>query len=71
MSPGQLPLHRQIPRIRQILSSNPTLLNVLNRAAILNLPNWYLAGGALSQTVWNSVSKLAPETGIREKLAVF
>ena len=39
---------------------------MLTRAAILNLPNWYLAGGALSQTIWNSVSKFPPETGIRD-----
>ncbi|OAL38883.1 hypothetical protein AYO20_01634 [Fonsecaea nubica] len=39
-------------------------MTVLTRAAALNLPNWYLAGGAVSQTIWNTVSKLPPETGI-------
>ncbi|KAF2481262.1 hypothetical protein BDY17DRAFT_325967 [Neohortaea acidophila] len=66
MDPGQLPLHRQIPLVREVLSTNPTLLAVLTRAATLNLPHWYLAGGALSQTIWNHVSRLPPQTGIRD-----
>ncbi|KIX92735.1 uncharacterized protein Z520_11587 [Fonsecaea multimorphosa CBS 102226] len=66
MDPAQLPLHLQIMHLRKVLSSNPTLVTVLTCAAALNLPNWYLAGGALSQTIWNSVSKLPPETGIRD-----
>jgi hypothetical protein len=45
---------------------NPTLVLVLTRAASLNLPNWYLAAGALSQTIWNNVSSLPPETGIHD-----
>ncbi|KAH0837401.1 hypothetical protein FOPE_05151 [Fonsecaea pedrosoi] len=64
MNPGQLPLHLQITHLREILASNPSLMTVLTRAAALNLPNWYLAGGAVSQTIWNTVSKLPPETGI-------
>lgn len=39
---------------------------MLERATQLKLPHWYLAGGALSQTVWNHVSSLPPETGIRD-----
>ncbi|KIW84885.1 hypothetical protein Z517_00273 [Fonsecaea pedrosoi CBS 271.37] len=64
MNPGQLPLHLQITHLREILASNSSLMTVLARAAALNLPNWYLAGGAVSQTIWNTVSKLPPETGI-------
>lgn len=41
-------------------------MTVLSRAATLKLPNWYLAGGALSQTIWNSRLSLPPETGIRD-----
>lgn len=66
MDPGQLPLHRQISLVREILSSNPTLLTVLTRTGTLNLPHWYLAGGAISQTIWNSVSGLPAQTGIRD-----
>ena len=66
MTPAQLPLQRQVLVLREILSSNSTLSTVLSRAAALKLPDWYLAGGAISQTVWNSVSNLPPETGIRD-----
>lgn len=66
MQPSQLPLQDQLRHLRTILSSNPTLLQVLNGAAQLSLPNWYLAAGALSQTIWNSVSGKAPEVGISD-----
>ena len=66
MNPAQLPLHRQIDHLRSTLSTNPALVRVLTRAAALNLPNWYLAGGALSQTIWNAASSLPPETGIND-----
>ncbi|KAI8205373.1 hypothetical protein KHU50_001859 [Colletotrichum sp. SAR 10_65] len=32
----------------------------------LNLPNWYLAAGAVSQTIWNHMSGLPPATGIHD-----
>lgn len=66
MNVAQLPIHQQISCLREVLSTNPTLLTVLERAATLKLQNWYLAGGALSQTIWNNVSSLPPETGIRD-----
>lgn len=66
MDSARLPLHLQLVRLREVLSTNPTLLTVLRRAATLNLPNWYLAAGALSQTIWNFVSSLPPETGIHD-----
>ncbi|KAH7126398.1 hypothetical protein B0J13DRAFT_148267 [Dactylonectria estremocensis] len=66
MNPAQLPLHSQLHHLRTTLSSNPTLLRVLSHAAKLNPPNWYLAGGAISQTIWNSVSGQPPETGISD-----
>ncbi|KAI8170293.1 hypothetical protein K4K49_004978 [Colletotrichum sp. SAR 10_70] len=34
--------------------------------AALNLPNWYLAAGAVSQTIWNHMSGLPPATGIHD-----
>jgi uncharacterized protein len=44
--------------------SSAALEIVERRAATLNLPNWYLAAGAVSQTIWNAVSSPPPETGI-------
>ncbi|KIW04716.1 uncharacterized protein PV09_04449 [Verruconis gallopava] len=66
MNLGQCPLQEQMVHLKKILSANPTLMVVLSRAATLKLPNWYLAGGALSQTIWNHMSSLPPETGIRD-----
>ncbi|KAL3963159.1 hypothetical protein ACCO45_000163 [Purpureocillium lilacinum] len=56
----------QLDLLRRILSTNPTLLCVLHLTAQLRLPNWYLAGGAISQTIWNYMSGHAPEMGIRD-----
>ncbi|KAK6519151.1 hypothetical protein TWF281_003840 [Arthrobotrys megalospora] len=66
MNPALLPLNRQLPHLRTILSTNPTLVKVLSSAATLNLPNWYLAAGCISQTIWNHASSFPPETGIND-----
>ncbi|EPS35943.1 hypothetical protein H072_10620 [Dactylellina haptotyla CBS 200.50] len=66
MNPACLALHLQLEALREVLSSNTTLLEILTRAAALNLPNWYLAAGALSQTIWNHMSSLPLETGISD-----
>jgi uncharacterized protein len=64
MRPGQLPLDEQTDRFRQALDGNLTLGRVLARAAVLNLPGWYLVAGCLYQTVWNAVTGQPPESGI-------
>jgi len=46
------------------LSRNETLTRVLNRAAAMGLPGWYVVAGCLSQTVWNVVTGQPPEAGI-------
>lgn len=51
-------------RFRVALERNPTLMEVLRRAATMNLPGWYLAAGALTQSVWNYVTEQDPEKGI-------
>ncbi|KAH7024513.1 uncharacterized protein B0I36DRAFT_250224 [Microdochium trichocladiopsis] len=66
MNPAHLPLHQQLAHLRTVLSTNKTLVEVLERAATLRLPNWYLAAGAVSQTIWNHVSGFPPETGIHD-----
>ncbi|KAF4782688.1 hypothetical protein HER10_EVM0001830 [Colletotrichum scovillei] len=63
---ARLPLGEQLTLVRQVLETNKTLLKVLSLATKLNLPNWYLAGGAVSQTIWNHVSSLPPTTGISD-----
>lgn len=51
-------------RFRAALERNATLLQVLGRAATMNLPGWYLAAGSLTQSVWNMVTGHPPEYGI-------
>ncbi|KAK3187324.1 hypothetical protein K4F52_003955 [Lecanicillium sp. MT-2017a] len=66
INPAQLPLDEQLSHLRTILSTNKTLLLILSRVHALNLPNWYLAAGAVSQTIWNHMSGMPPETGISD-----
>lgn len=51
-------------RFRAAVEHNMTLMEVLRRAATMNLPGWYLAAGALTQSVWNHVTEQDPENGI-------
>lgn len=71
MDPARLPLQLQLKHLRKVLSTNNNVLQVLARIATLNLPNWYLAGGAVSQTIWNDVSSMPPETGIHDYDVVY
>jgi hypothetical protein len=61
---GQLPINQQVAHFRAGLRRNRTLTEVLARAAVMNLPGWYLVAGCLYQTVWNLVTRQAPEAGI-------
>ena len=49
---------------RRTLYRNATLATVLDRAAAMDLPHWYLVAGCLCQTVWNVVTGQPPEAGI-------
>ncbi|KAF4973869.1 hypothetical protein FZEAL_9169 [Fusarium zealandicum] len=66
MDASQFPIHDQILRFRAMLEHNKTLLTVLTRAATMELPGWYLAAGALTQTVWNVVTGRDPQQGIND-----
>ncbi|KAM0548061.1 hypothetical protein ACHAPJ_010119 [Fusarium lateritium] len=66
MDASLLPLNDQIARFREAIECNKTLMTVLSRAAKMKLPNWYLAAGALTQTVWNVVTDRDPEQGIND-----
>ncbi|KAK7425922.1 hypothetical protein QQZ08_007636 [Neonectria magnoliae] len=66
MDANYLPIHEQILRFRAAIEKNKTLLTVLQRAATMNLPGWYIASGAVSQTVWNVVTHRDPEQGIND-----
>lgn len=64
MRAGQLPVDEQLAHFRTALHENPTLVEVLARAAAMNLPGWYLVAGCLYQTVWNVVSGQPAQAGI-------
>jgi len=64
MRAGQLPIDQQLVQFRIVLRRNRTLTEVLARAAVLDLPSWYLAAGCLYQTVWNVVTGQPAEAGI-------
>ncbi|GLY97422.1 nucleotidyltransferase family protein [Actinoplanes sp. NBRC 103695] len=53
-------------RLRSALSRNEVLIEVLERAAALDLPGWYLTAGCVFQTVWNGVTGRPPGHGIRD-----
>jgi uncharacterized protein len=64
MRTGRLPIDEQLECFRAALASNHTLMQVLDLAAGLDLPGWYLMAGCLYQTVWNVVTGQPPEAGI-------
>jgi uncharacterized protein len=64
MRAGRLPIDEQLENFRAALASNRTLMQVLDLAAGLDLPGWYLLAGCLYQTVWNVVTGQPPEAGI-------
>lgn len=45
---------------------NPVVVEVLDRAEALDLPDWYLTAGCLFQTVWNVRDGHDPTRGIRD-----
>ena len=64
MNYGRLPVDEQVAAFREVLLHNPTLAEVLTRAAVLCLPDWFVVAGCLYQTVWNVVTGRPAEAGI-------
>ncbi|WP_330289011.1 nucleotidyltransferase family protein [Streptomyces sp. NBC_00576] len=63
---GRLALDEQLGALREVLSRNDVLVEVLARTATLDLPGWYLTAGCLFQTVWNVVTDRPPTDGIKD-----
>ncbi|WP_433214692.1 nucleotidyltransferase family protein [Microtetraspora malaysiensis] len=63
---SRLPLDGQLAAMTSVLQANRTLMHVLEGARSMNLPGWYVAAGAIAQTVWNSVTGRHPEYGIKD-----
>ncbi len=64
MRAGQLPVDDQLAHLQGALRQNSTLIEVLARAATMDLPRWYLVAGCLYQTVWNVVTGQPAQSGI-------
>jgi hypothetical protein len=52
--------------LKSILHQNHRIVEALQRARTLALPDWYLAAGCVAQTVWNVVTGCPPGEGIRD-----
>jgi uncharacterized protein len=63
---ARLPVTDQLAAFVAALRSNDVLVDVLERAAALDLPGWYLTAGCLYQTVWNVVTGRPPGEGIQD-----
>lgn len=61
---ASLPLGEQAALTERVLRGNAALAAVVSRVAGLGLPGWYLAAGAVVQTVWNAVTGRPPGYGI-------
>jgi uncharacterized protein len=64
MRVGQLPVDEQLAYFQRALRQNSALVDVLARAATMDLPGWYLVAGCLYQTVWNVVTGKPAQAGI-------
>lgn len=53
-------------RFLGIVTADPTVAAILERAPALGVGDWWLTAGILFQTVWNSLTGRAPGTGIRD-----
>ncbi len=63
---SRLPIDEQLESLRAVLSRNDVLTEVLTRAAMLQLPQWYVTAGCLFQTVWNVMTGRPPTSGIKD-----
>ncbi len=60
------PLHVQIALLQKIIGQNEVIQNILKLAPTLEMPNWYLGAGCISQTVWNFLSGFSLSQHIKD-----
>ena len=66
MNPARFSLTDQLVMLEELLSRNKVLVEVLHRAAGMNLPNCYVTSGGIFQTIWNGMTGRPAEWGIRD-----
>lgn len=59
-------LQSQLECLEAILTKNNIINEILKRTPDLQMPNWYLGAGCLSQTVWNQQHNFPPTHGIKD-----
>lgn len=60
------PLHDQEPRLEEILVRQHAVAAILDRVPCLDLPDWYLGAGCITQTVWNALHGFELTFGIKD-----
>jgi len=60
------PLSEQVAELERLLGASDIVPRLLDLVAPVQLPNWYLGAGAVSQTVWNLFHGFDPDDGIRD-----
>jgi uncharacterized protein len=53
-------------RLEASLRRNHVVTDILNRARLLKLPNWYLGAGCIAQTVWNELHGFPASSNIKD-----
>ena len=53
-------------RLEAIVRASPRLMQVLEIARDLDLPDWRIVSGAVYQTVWNALTNRDPDYGIKD-----
>ncbi len=64
--PETAPLSDQVLYLADVLDRNPVVQAALSVAPEMNLPDWYLAAGGVSQTVWNVRHGFEAADGIKD-----
>jgi len=59
-------IQTQLILLEEIIKSNNMLCEIIDRAAILELENYYIGAGCITQTVWNYLSGNDPCYGIKD-----
>lgn len=59
-------LKTQIDCLERILVRNEVIESILRIAPKLQMPNWYLGGGCIAQTVWNMLHGFDMNHGIKD-----
>lgn len=56
----------QLEVFEQFIRGNPVVSVILDRMAVVGLPDCWMAAGALFQTVWNALCERDPTAGIQD-----